>query len=214
MATILEALTVAIKRHQEGHRQEAERLYRQILEVDPQQPDAIHLLGVLAAQTGQHELAVEYIRRAIVFRETAAPFHVNLGNALHALGALDEAISCYRRAPALQPDVVEGHSNLGNALRVQGKLEEAAACYRLALEIKPDFAEAHNNLGNAFKTQARLDDAVNCYRRALAIDPTYAERTITWRRPAGTREAGRGYRQLPVRIETQPSYAESALQPG
>ena len=59
MATILQALMVAIRHHQAGHRQEAEQLYRQVLEVDPQQPDAIHLLGVLAHETGQHELAVE-----------------------------------------------------------------------------------------------------------------------------------------------------------
>lgn len=175
MATISEALVVAIQHHQAGRRQAAERIYRQILEVDPQQADAVHLLGVMAHETGQHEIAIEYIGRAISLKGTAGVFHVNLGNAFNAQGKLDEAVACYRRALEMKPDFGEAHNNLGNALKAQGKLDEAVACYHRALELRPDFADAHNNLGNAFKIQERLDEAVDCYRRALELKPNYAE---------------------------------------
>ena len=62
MATIPEALAVAIQHHQGGRLQAAEQIYRQILAVEPNHADAIHLLGVIASQTGKHEAAIEYIR--------------------------------------------------------------------------------------------------------------------------------------------------------
>ncbi len=85
MATISEALATAVHHHQAGRLQAAEEIYRRILAVEPNQADAIHLLGVIAGQAGHHEMAVEYIGRAIALRRTEAPFHNNLGEAYRGL---------------------------------------------------------------------------------------------------------------------------------
>ena len=61
MATISEALTIAVQHHQAGRLEAAEQIYRQIVAVEPNQADARHLLGVIASQAGGHEIAVEYI---------------------------------------------------------------------------------------------------------------------------------------------------------
>ena len=175
MATISEALAIAIQHHQAGRLQAAEQICRQILVVQPNQADAWHLLGVIAHQVGKQGFAVEYIGRAIGLKGDAAAFHNNLGNALEDQGKLDEAVACYRRAVELKPDDTEAHNNLGIALNEQGKLDEAVACYRRALELKPDYAEAHNNLGIALKEQGKLDEAIACYRRALELKPDFAE---------------------------------------
>ncbi|HEY4311340.1 MAG TPA: tetratricopeptide repeat protein [Pirellulales bacterium] len=175
MATIFEQLTIALQHHQAGRRQAAEQMYRQILAVDPQQPDALHLLGVMAHEAGQHDVAIDYIRRAIELRETASVFHVNLGNAYQAQARRDEAVACFRRALTLNPDFPEAHCNLGNALRDQGKIAEAVESYHRALAIHRNYAEAHNNLGNAWQLQGRLDEAIACYRRALEARHDYAE---------------------------------------
>ena len=73
MATISEALAIAIQHHQAGRLQAAEQIYRQILAVEPNQADALHLLGVIAHQVGKHEVAVEYIRRAIGLKGMRPP---------------------------------------------------------------------------------------------------------------------------------------------
>jgi tetratricopeptide (TPR) repeat protein len=175
MATVPDALAIAIQHHQSGRLQAAEQIYRQILAVAPEQPDALHLLGVIAHQAGSHELAVEHIERAIRWDGTKVAFHNNLGAAYRALGKAAEAIACYRRALELNPKLAETYNNLGNALKNQGNSHEAVACWRRAVELKPDYAEPHSNLGNALMDQGSTHEAVACYRRALELKPNLAE---------------------------------------
>jgi len=173
MATISEALAIAIQHHQGGQLQIAEQIYRQILQAEPNHADAIHLLGVIAHQVGKHEVAVQYIGRAIGVKSNVAAFHSNLGEAYRALGRIPEAIACYRCALQLKPNFAGAHYNLGVAFTEQGKLDEAVACYHQALELKPDYAEALNNLGTALKSQGKLDESLVYCRRALQLKPDF-----------------------------------------
>ena len=94
MATISEALAIAVQHHQAGRLQAAEQIYRQILAVEPNHADALHLLGVIAHQLGKHEAAVEYIARAIGLNGNAAVFHSNLGKRIMPCGGFP------KRSPA------------------------------------------------------------------------------------------------------------------
>ncbi len=116
MQTIPEALAIAVRHHQAGRLHAAHHIYEQILAVAPDQPDALHLLGVVAFQTGKHEMAIRYIGRAVQLQGNAAIYHNNLGEAYRAAGRIPEAVACYRRAVELQPDYAEAHNNLGVAL--------------------------------------------------------------------------------------------------
>jgi predicted O-linked N-acetylglucosamine transferase (SPINDLY family) len=165
----------ALKHHQAGRLNDAELLYRQILQADSRHADALHLLGVLAHQIGRHDAAVDLISKAIEQNGQVPAFHNNLGNALKAQGQFEPAAASYQRALSYKPDYVEAHYNLGVALQEQGRLEEAAASYRRALSHKPAHAEAHGNLGNILQAQGKLDQALACYGRALMLKPDYAE---------------------------------------
>ena len=175
MATIPEALAIALQHHQAGRLQAAEQIYRQILALQPNHADAWHLLGVINAQTGNHQLAVDYIYRALRLKPDWAEARNSLGNALKDQGKLEEAVACYRRALELKPDFAQAQNNLGIALRDQGKLDEAVECWRRTLKLKPDYAEAHSNLGNALRDQGKLDEAIACYHQALEVEPDYVE---------------------------------------
>ncbi len=174
MATIPEALAIAVQHHRAGRLQAAEQIYRQVLAVEPNHAGAHHLLGVIAAQTGKLDEAIVYWRRSIELNPDYAEVYNNLGDALRVQGKVEEAIACCGRALALDPNSAGAHNNLGNALRDRGKPDEAVACYRRALALKPDFAEAHNNLGVVLKNQGNLHEAVACYRRALELKPAFA----------------------------------------
>jgi len=175
MATIPEAFALAHQHHQAGRLQAAEELYRRILAVAPQQPDAWHRLGVIAHQVGKHELAIEYIGKAIGIHGTHADFFINMGHAHQAMQRTTEAAGCYRRAVELAPDSAEAHYRLGNAMMAQRALQQAASCFRRAVQLNPSYAEAHNNLGTVLKNLGQLDEAVACFRRVAQLRPNDLE---------------------------------------
>ena len=142
-------LADAIEHHRADRLSEAERLYDQILTVDPAQVDALHLLGVVTHRLGRHGPAVDLINRAIEISPDVAPFHSNLGNMIREQGRLDEAVAALGRAIELKPDFADAHANLGLALHQLGSLRDAVACYRRAIELKIDYPDAHFNLATA-----------------------------------------------------------------
>jgi predicted O-linked N-acetylglucosamine transferase (SPINDLY family) len=173
MATIPEALDLALQHHKAGNLDAAEQIYRQVLSIEPGNADALHLLGMVAYQRGQFAEAIESLNQAIALKASVPEFHNNLGEAYRAVGQADNAIVCYRRALALNEKYAEAHNNLGIVLNLKDKLEEAVASYRVALACKPDFAEAYNNLGNALQAQGQLDEAVACFRKAVTSKPDF-----------------------------------------
>ena len=172
--SIQQAFEIAFRHHSEGRLAEAERLYRQILAIQPGNANVLHALGLVAHQTGRNEEAIAWIGRAIAVEPNAAEYS-HLGEAYRAMGRLDDAVASYRQALALQPDYSEAHNNLGNVLRDRGALNEAIAEYQHAVRLKPDFAKAHNNLGLALASRGEFEEAAAAHRRALEIQPAYPE---------------------------------------
>ncbi len=169
-----DAFTLATRHQQAGRPEVAERIYRKILDVQPDNAAANTKLGRLFQDQGKPDEAIACYRRFIEIKPDHAKAHFNLGTVLYDTGKLDEAIACYRRAIEIKPDYTKAHHNLGKALQDEGKLDEAIVCYKRALEIDPDLAKTHNNLGHALGNQRKTDDAVACFRRAMEINPDYA----------------------------------------
>lgn len=167
------SLQDAVQHHQAGQLGEAETIYQQILSSAPNHPDALHLLGMVAHQRGQHDVAVEWIRRAVTVNPSVPMYHGNLGNALKSLGRLDEAIESYRRALELKPDFADAIGNLGTCLQAQSKFEEAVACYQKALSLNPEYLEARYNLGTALKEQGDAAAAKECFYAVLKAKPGF-----------------------------------------
>ena len=171
MQGVREAFATAVRLHQSGRLAEAERLYRQILQADPRQCDALHMLGVLAMQGGQNQAAVELIRQAIALNERVPAFHNNLGNALKGWGKPQEALAAFGEALRCAPDHAGAHYNLAVTLGDLGRVEEARQSYRRALAVQPAHAEALQNLGNIAAASGKMDEALAAYRRSVAVRP-------------------------------------------
>jgi Flp pilus assembly protein TadD len=173
--TIQEALQSAVVQHQSGRLREAEAIYRQILAQQPNHPDALHLLGVIASQMRQYPVAVELISRAIAASPREAEYHGNLGVALGEMGKMDEAMEAYRRAISLKPNAAQFHNNLGNALTMVGQNQEAIDCFRQAILFNAEYAEPQYNLANIYRNAGQFDEAIERYRRALSLRPGWSE---------------------------------------
>ena len=174
-ANLAQTFAAALQHHRQRRMPEAEDLYRQVLAVDPNHVDALHMLGVLAYQAGRADAAVDLIGRALAFNGANPSFHNNMGEALRYLGRLDEAVAHFSKATEIDPDAAEGHMNLGNAFKQQGQLERAIICYRRALELRADYAEAHMNLGVALMEQGNSNEAAAHFRKALSANPNFPE---------------------------------------
>jgi predicted O-linked N-acetylglucosamine transferase (SPINDLY family) len=175
MNVLVQTFERALQYHQAGNLQQAEALYRQILQSEPRHADARHLLGVLAHQAGRSDLAIPYIQQAIQLQPAFPEAYNNLGIVQMALGKPAEAAASFRHALILKPGLADGHNNLGLALRDMEKHAEAAASFQQAVRLKPDHAEAYFNLGTALAAQEKLAEAVVSYKQALRLRPDYAE---------------------------------------
>ncbi|MFS2013177.1 tetratricopeptide repeat protein [Azospirillum sp. CT11-132] len=113
MDQIEQTLAVATEHHRAGRTAEAERLYRDVLDASPGHPDALHLLGVIALQSGRAEEAVDRIAQAVAGDDSSPLFHANLGHALHASGRQREAALSFARALSLLTNEGEGWGNVG-----------------------------------------------------------------------------------------------------
>jgi tetratricopeptide (TPR) repeat protein len=162
-------LDEALEHHRGGRLAQAEACYRRVLEEQPENVDALHLLGVIAYQRGEHQQAERLIARALSLNAANAPAHSNLGNVLREQGRDAEAVAAYRRALALAPDYLEAHLNLGAALVAQDRLEEAASCYRAVQSIAPGSPTGHVHLGHIMLRRGAAAEALRCYEKALEL---------------------------------------------
>ena len=169
------AIDLAVEHHSAGRLTQAESMYKQILQADPNQPIAIQLLGVIAHQLGKNDIAVDLIRKALAIEPTYAEAHNNLGLALQTLGRQADALASYRRALDVNPRYPEAHNNVGTILRELGQFQEASDSFRAALSINPDSADLYNNLGLTLQELGRLSEATDQYTKALAIHPDHPE---------------------------------------
>ncbi|MDA1091424.1 MAG: tetratricopeptide repeat protein, partial [Proteobacteria bacterium] len=173
--TIPDAMNIAMQRHSDGNLAEAEAIYRQVLETDPNDPFALQLLGVIAHQGGDHETARELIEKAISIKPDFIEAFSNLGLVLQELGRLEDAAESFAKALAINPDYANGHYNLGITLQSLDRLDAAAEHFRTSLTLNPDSPNALCKLGWVLQQQGRLDDAADAYAKALALKPDYLE---------------------------------------
>jgi predicted O-linked N-acetylglucosamine transferase (SPINDLY family) len=168
-------LESAKQHHLSGNLPQAEAIYRQLLEADPNRGDLWYYLGRAILPQGKVEEAIACYRRAIALRPRFPEAYSNLGLALKSQGKRDDATACFRHAINLQPQYLEAHLNLANLLESQGDSAAAIEAYRYVIKHRPEFAEAHNNLGLALKHQRDWGAAVARLREATRLDPNFAE---------------------------------------
>jgi tetratricopeptide (TPR) repeat protein len=172
---VSQKLQRALACHRRGDLGCAETLYREVLAEAPADFQALHMLGVLAIQKGDHARALELIGRALGVEPGMAAAHLDMGFALRSLGRPMEALASFESAVALEPGYAKAWLHCGNVLRELGQPGKALASYERALAIRPDMTEALNNRGNALLDLGRPAEALASYDRALAARPDYAE---------------------------------------
>lgn len=172
---VLSLLQKGHQLHQSGNLKAAQATYQEILQLSPDNPDALYLLGSLALQTGNVEPAIKLLSRAITAFPENPLYYLALGNALFNNQRPEDAIVNFKKAIMLAPDRHDAHNNLGNVFTSLGRFDEAISSYRKAVDVDPSFSMAHCNLGHALHGAGYLKESLACYRKAIEITPGFAQ---------------------------------------
>ena len=167
-----QALHVALALHRSGELADAGKLYRRILETFPDQPDALHFLGLLARQQDRRDEAIDLMRRAVAAAPDYTSAYTNLSNLLHEKGDLEGARQSLQRVLELAPDDPRALNNLGNLERALGHADQAVEAFERAAELAPDFALPYENLGRHYYRIGNIARAHDYFCSAVACDPS------------------------------------------
>ncbi|MGA2399420.1 MAG: tetratricopeptide repeat protein [Steroidobacteraceae bacterium] len=205
----------AVELHTRGDPKEAAALYADILQADPDHPDALHLMGVTQTQLGRPESGLALIAKSLAVNPHQPVAISNQGNAYLALNRPAEALASYDRALRLAPDYPLAVFGRGNALAALGRLDEALASFDRALHLVPRFAAALNARGGVLVKLKRYAEALAAYDASLELSPTLAQAHLG-RAGAllGSGEHAQALRSIDRALECKPDYAEAFVERG
>jgi predicted O-linked N-acetylglucosamine transferase (SPINDLY family) len=171
--TLKMTLSKAMAFHQSGDIEAAEKVYKNILKSNPDNFDALHLLGVIAGQKGNDELAIDLISKAIIINSKDARSHYNLGFSLQKLKYYELALTCYEQAILLEPNYAVAFSNRASIFKELGKFDVALESYNQALTLSPGNAEDYSNRAVVLTSLHRAEEAIADCEQAILLLPTF-----------------------------------------
>ncbi|TAE11595.1 MAG: tetratricopeptide repeat protein [Oscillatoriales cyanobacterium] len=166
-----DSLKIAWEYHQAGRLLEAENLYRQIVEAQPESANVLCLLGIAVRQQGKVAEAIDFYDRAIAQNPDFVEAHLNKAHVLMDVGATQRAIASYEQVIQLSPNTALAYNNLGWLKQHLGEIDSAISYYQTALQLDPNLLETAHNLAGLLKDKNQLNEAVACYLHALKINP-------------------------------------------
>ncbi|MBE9186359.1 tetratricopeptide repeat protein [Microcoleus sp. LEGE 07076] len=175
LATVKQSAEDCLKRawehHQAGRLLEAENLYRQIVEVEPDSANVLCLLGIALRQQGRVAEAIDFYDRAIAQNPDFVEAHLNKAHVLLDVGEYQRAIVSYEQVIKIKPNSALACNKLGWLKQQLGDTDSAIAYYQTALASDPNLVETAHNLGKIFFDKNLLNEAAACYLQALQINP-------------------------------------------
>ena len=160
---------------QSGQLYQAEVIFNKVIAADPSNADAYRLLGLLAHEKGDHDIAVLMIQKSLILNPNVAETYCNLATAQRPLGHSHEAIINCRKALYLDPHSSKALNILGGSLLEQRKIPEAITCLEKAVSLNRNNANYRCDLGIALHENNRDEKAISCFRKALEIDPNFEQ---------------------------------------
>lgn len=164
-------LQQAISLYQAGQADKAVAICRNVLQKQPGQPDALHILGNVAKDQGQLQQALQHFQQGL----RVAPGHVHLLNSagllFRKMGYVQQALECFEQSIKIDPSYHHGRYNLANLCRAEGNLERAKDLYRQVVKQQSGFADALANLSSILEEEHHLDEAESLAQKAVKLDP-------------------------------------------
>ncbi len=167
------SFTRAVAAENAGNLEEARARYLEVLQAEPQNPAALHRLGVVELRLGRAREAVILFQKSLAIAKDLEVY-LDFGAAMAAMARWDAVATVYAAALRVAPDSVDAHYGLALALHRQGRPQDAEPHYRKVLATHSHLGEVHNNLGVALQDLGRFAEAVAAHREAARLGPADA----------------------------------------
>ncbi len=167
------SFTRAVAAENSGNLEEARARYLEVLLAEPQNPSALHRLGVVELRLGRPREAVILFQQSLAIAKDLEVY-LDFGSAMAAMARWDAAAAVYAAALRVAPASVDAHYGLALALHRQGRAQDAEPHYRKVLATHSHLGEVHNNLGVALQELGRFAEAAAAHREAARLDPADA----------------------------------------
>ena len=158
-----------------GNFVKAEQGFRDFVRIKPKDFEANHLLAIVCASQGKHEVAIKFYKKALEIIPKDALALSNYGSSLSAIGQGQEALTFFKKALKINPNDPDFWYNIANTLCDLGRYEEALVHYDQAVKLNPKYCQAYNNCGRARFDLNRYAEALIYYDKALEIDQNFSE---------------------------------------
>ncbi len=169
LGELSERLQAAVAAQRDNDLDAAEAIYREVLAAEPEQPDALHFLGLVEYQRGEPDKAIDLIRRSIASQPANPAAHNNLGNILKVLDRREEAAGAYLAALDLDNDHADAWNNIGLLLRGADRFPKAIEAFREAVRADPRHPEAWHNLGLTLMLNGDSEEAADAFEVSMNL---------------------------------------------
>lgn len=205
----------ASKLFNQGRLQDAENICREILQLNPANTDALHILGLIAFKYNHAKLAIDFLNKAIQLDSIRSEYHDSIGIVYQSMSDSAKAIEHFRRALSLNSNSPKTHYNLGNTFLQNRLFDEARECYLKALVLAPDYQMAINNLATVHREQGEFSQAEVLLHKVLQTSPhnliSLSNLAQIYEKTARYDKAINTYKKM---IEINPEYVEAFYNTG
>ena len=172
---VRQLLETARQHWRTGQYDQAQAACDQVLRQEPNNPAALHILGMVLHRSGQSTQGLELVNRSIQLTSNVPEFHSNRGNILAALDRHADAVDAFQKAIALKSEYPEALNNLGLSLLKLGRVQEASESLFQATHLRPDFAMAWTHRAQVQAKLGQFDAAIDSARKAYSLAPDLPE---------------------------------------
>jgi tetratricopeptide (TPR) repeat protein len=169
-----EKLNTAFKHHQQDKLSEAETIYNELLQEDPDNANILNLLGLVFYRQKKYDRAVEYIKRALAIAPDAY-FYLNLGNIYYDMGEIDNAISEYNKSLELEKNNIKVLFSLAECYKRKNNFESAIIQYNNALNLRPNDIEICMNIVVLYLDIKKKEEALEILETIIKNNPEEVE---------------------------------------
>ncbi len=166
-------LATAVQLLMGGKHQEAIGTLHEVLATEPNNKEALHMLGVIACKAGDHQAGVSLLSRAVDLDPGDAAALYNLGNAYRSLKQNAPAADNYRRALKLAPDNSLACHALADTLVALRQPEEAVKYYEQALSADENDITVGARLAVLYEQHNEESRARELAEKLIAREPDH-----------------------------------------